>query len=101
MHRGSTLAICEFFSQLNLSWLTSILVPPPGPRKDLAAGGLSQATTQAHVCERRENNFCQSHTSWLTLLGLSAIIRGLRVPGCKVIPNPNAEKNSTNCILHG
>lgn len=85
--RRSTLATYKFFSQLNLSWLTSILVPPRGPGKDLVADALSRPTTRAHGCERRENNFCQLHTSWLTSLGLSALVRGSDVSGCILIPN--------------
>jgi len=83
----STLATYEFFSQLNHSWLTSILVPSHGPRKDLVADALSRPTTGAHVYEERENNFCQLRTSWLTSLGLSAVVRGLDMPGCILSPN--------------
>ena len=64
------------------------LVPSArGPGKDFAAGGLSQPTTQAHVCEGREETFCQSHDSWLTLLRLSALVRGSDVPWRELIPN--------------
>ena len=45
------------------------------------ADALSPPTTRAHVCEMRENNFCQLHTSWLTSLGPSAVVRGLDLPG--------------------
>jgi len=80
----------------------SILVPPNGLGKDLVTDVLSQPTTRAHACEVRENNFCQLHTSWLTLLGLSAVVGGIGVPGCKLIPNPHVEeKDSPNCIFHG
>jgi hypothetical protein len=35
-------------------------------------------------------------------VGLSVVIRGLNVPGCKPVPNPHCEeKDSTNCIFHG
>jgi len=44
------------------------------------------------VREGRENNFHQSHTSWLTLPGLSAVVRGLDVPGRKLIPNRTPRK---------
>jgi len=44
-------------------------------------------TTRVHVCEGRENDFHQLHTSWLTLLWFFAVIRGLDVPGRKLIPN--------------
>jgi hypothetical protein len=91
-----------FFNQLNLSWLASIKVPPDGLGKDLVVDVLSQPITRAHMCEGRENNFCQLHTSWLILLGLSAVIRGLNAHGRKLIPNPHSEeKDSTNCIFHG
>jgi hypothetical protein len=54
------------------------------------------------MCEGRENNFCQLHISWLALLRLSAVVRGIEVAGRKLIPNPHAEeKDSTNCIFHG
>src|SRR6266436_7669782 len=32
----------KFFSQLNLSWLTSIMVPPHGLGKDVVAGALAR-----------------------------------------------------------
>jgi hypothetical protein len=98
----ATLATYEFFSQLNLSWLTSITVPPNGLGKDLVTDVLSQPTTREHMCEGRENNFCQLHISWLALLRLSAVVRGIEVAGRKLIPNAHSEeKDSTNCILHG
>lgn len=57
-----------------------------GRGKDLVEGAVSLPMTRAHLSEGRENNFCQSHTSWLTSLGLSAVVRGIDVPGRKVIP---------------
>src|SRR6266403_816900 len=48
--RQSTIAPCNFFSQSNLSWLTSILVRPRGPGKDLVTEALSKHTTQTHAC---------------------------------------------------
>ena len=65
---------------------------PNGFGKDFAAGGLSRPTTQAHVCEGREENFCQSHDSWLTLPLLSAVVRGSDVPGRELIPNRTPRK---------
>lgn len=77
------------------------MVPPNGLGKDLVTDVLLQPTTRAHACEGRENNFWQLHTSWLTLLRLSAVVRGVEVPGRKLIPNPHSkEKDSTNCIFH-
>lgn len=46
------------------------------------ADALSPATTRAPECKVREDNFCQLHTSWLTSLGLPAVVRGLDVTGC-------------------
>jgi hypothetical protein len=66
---------------LNLSWLTSITVPLNGLGKDLVTDVLSQPTNREHVCEGRENNFCQLHISWLALLRLSAEVRGIEGPG--------------------
>jgi hypothetical protein len=53
---------------------------------------LSQPTTREHVCEGRENNFCQLHISWLALLRLSAVVRGIEVAGRKFIPNSHSEE---------
>src|SRR5467141_4313934 len=92
MHRRGTLGSYKIFGQSNLSWLTSIMFPLHGPGKDLAAGAVSLPTTRVHLSEGRENNFCQSHTSWLTSLGLSAVVRGIDVPGRKVIPHRTPRK---------
>jgi hypothetical protein len=92
MHRRITLATPEFLSQLDLSWLTSTLVLLHGLGKDFATDALSQLTTRAHVCEGRENNFRQLHTSWLTSLGLSAVVRGLDVSEPNLIPDGTPRK---------
>ena len=44
------------------------------------------------MCEVRENNFCQLHTSWLTSLGLPAVVRGLDVTGRRVNLNRTLRK---------
>ncbi len=90
--RRGTLATYEIFGQSNLSWLTSSMVPLHGPGKDLVAGALTLPMTRTHLSERRENNSCQSHTSWLTSLGLSAVVRGIDVPGRKGIPHRTPRK---------
>src|SRR5258708_30856163 len=49
--------LTKFFSQLNLSWLTSIMVPPHGPWKDLVTDAASQHTSRTHMRYERQNNF--------------------------------------------
>lgn len=44
------------------------------------------------MCEVRENNFCQLHTSWLTSLGLPAVVRGLDVTGRRLHLNRTLKK---------
>src|SRR5258707_7390093 len=90
--RRGTLATYEIFGQSNLSWLASSMVPLHGRGKDLVAGTASLPMARAHLSKGRENNFCQSHTSWLTSLGLSAAVRGIDVPRRKVIPHRTPRK---------
>jgi hypothetical protein len=42
----------RIFSQLNLSWLTSILVPPHRPRKGLVNDALSQGPRPERRCAK-------------------------------------------------
>jgi hypothetical protein len=56
MHRRGTLGSYKIFGQSNLSWLTSIMFPLHGPRKDLAAGAVSRPTTRAHLSKGRKIN---------------------------------------------
>ncbi len=90
--RRGTLTGYKFFGQLNLSWLTSVLVHPHVPRKGFVANAHSPLTARTHVCEVGENNFCQLHTSWLTSLGLPAVVRGLDVTGRRVHLNRTLRK---------
>ena len=68
------------------------LGPPHGLGKELVTDAILQPTNQAHAREGRGNNFFQLHILWLTLFGLSTVMGGLNVPGCKLLPNPHAEE---------
>src|SRR5258708_35770988 len=77
------------------------MVPLHGRGKDLVAGTASLPTTRVHLSEGRENNFCQSHTSWLTRWDF--LLRyGHRRAGAKSHSKQHSEeKNFTNRIFHG
>jgi hypothetical protein len=92
LFRRAPLASYDFFGQLNLSWLTSILVSPHGLGKHLVTGVLTLLATRAHLSEGHGNNFCQLHIAWLTLLGLSAVVGGFNGPELKFIPDRTRRK---------
>lgn len=97
----STPSTYEFFSQLNLSWLTSIFVARRGLRKNLTAGAFPQLTNRTYVRELRENNFRQLPSSWLTLLGFP-VYEKLERARAQTQSEPHTEENDlTNFVLHG
>jgi hypothetical protein len=49
---------------------------------------------QAHLSEGRENNFCQSHTSWLTSLGFLLPFEAHLCPDANRFQTAGQEKQS-------
>src|SRR6266568_5014634 len=92
--RRGTLATYEIFGQSNLSWLASSMVPLHGRGKDLVAGTASLPMARAHLSEGRENNFCQSHTSWLTSLGFLLPFEAQLCPDANRFQTAGQEKQS-------